>query len=213
MLKIKICGITNLDDANAAIDSGADLLGFNFYPRSPRYLEPQAARKIIHQIRLGQSSVMTVGVFVNPKSPETIAQIVDEVGLSGVQLHGDESADFCLAVKDLIGDRLLIKALRVGENFQPETAATYPADAILLDADAGKRYGGSGHTFNWAIARRVREIVLRLFLAGGLSPDNVAEALSTVQPYGIDACSGLELSPGKKDHPRLKLFVHAARSR
>jgi phosphoribosylanthranilate isomerase len=204
-MHIKVCGITNLKDARAAIEAGADWLGFNFYTRSPRYISPADARKIIDAL---PESVQSVGVFVNEDAPETIARIADEAHLSAVQLHGDESNAYCRA---LMGERFVIKALLVGEGFAPEQALEYEVNAILLDAFDARAYGGTGRVVDWEVARRVRELVPKLFLAGGLSPENVAEAITVVEPFAVDACSGLESAPGLKDEARLRAFVRSAR--
>jgi phosphoribosylanthranilate isomerase len=206
-MHIKICGITNLEDARAAIDAGADWLGFNFYLRSARFIAPKDARRIIEQL---PQTVRTVGVFVNEDEPETVARLADEAHVSAVQLHGDESQAYCRA---LLRERFVIKALRVGENFAPESALEYEADAILLDAYDAQARGGTGRTINWQVARRTRELVPKLFLAGGLSPENVAEAIAEVEPFAIDACSGIESAPGRKDAQRLRAFVAAARNK
>ena len=204
MITVKICGITNLEDAQAAVRAGADALGFNFYRRSSRFIEPDAARRIIEQL---PGAVLTVGVFVNEGEPEALARIADRARVAAVQLHGDESPRYCRALRD----RYVIKALRVGTGFVPESAAEYETDAILLDAFAGEtRRGGTGLVIDWSLARRVREMVPKLFLAGGLSPENVVEAISAVEPYAVDACSHLESSPGRKDAQRVSAFIAAA---
>jgi phosphoribosylanthranilate isomerase len=203
MVQIKVCGITNLEDAVAALRAGADMLGFNFYYGSPRYIEPVDACNIIECL---PESVQSIGVFVNEK-PETVLGIANEVGLSGLQLHGDETPEDCGAV----AGRFLIKALRVGEGFKPESAALYPVDAILLDAFDKRARGGTGRVFDWQLARKTRELVPKLFLAGGLSPGNIEEAIAAVEPYGVDACSGLESAPGRKDNSLVRDFIARAR--
>ena len=203
MVQIKICGITNLEDALVAVSAGADALGFNFYRRSARFIEPLAARRIIEQIPL---TVLTVGVFVNEDGPEEVARIADQARVAAVQLHGDESIDYCRALKD----RFVIKALRVADDFVPESAARYGTDAILLDAFSGEARGGTGRMLDWGLARRTRELVPKLFLAGGLAPENVAEAIRAVEPYAVDACSRLECAPGRKDASRVEAFIAAA---
>jgi phosphoribosylanthranilate isomerase len=200
---VKVCGITNLEDALQAVEAGADALGFNFYPGSPRYISTEEARRIISAL---PPQVLSVGVFVNEAEPARVADITDEAGLKAVQLHGDESPAYCKALRG----RFLIKALRVTEGFDPQTVREYEADAILLDAYAKGARGGTGHTFDWAVARRTREFVPRLFLAGGLSVENVAAAVAAVEPYGVDACSLLEHAPGRKDAERVRAFIKAA---
>jgi phosphoribosylanthranilate isomerase len=205
MTFIKICGITNLDDALAAVDAGADALGFNFYKPSPRYVTPQTAREIIAQL---PNEILTVGVFVNEPSPQSVADIADEANVSAIQLHGDESPAYCDALKP----RYVIKALAASSDFDPARAAEYGVEAILLDTKDDNLRGGTGRVFDWSIAKSVRHTVPKLFLAGGLSLQNIEHALATVDPYGVDACSALEETPGKKSHERLRAFVKTIRS-
>jgi phosphoribosylanthranilate isomerase len=201
---VKICGITNLEDALAAVDAGANALGFNFYRPSPRYIDPVAARQIIDQLPEG---LLTVGVFVNEESPAIVEQIATLAGVSALQLHGDESPSFCEQLKH----RYVIKVLAARGDFDPARARDYDVAAIMLDAFDRNLRGGTGKTIDWSLARRTRELV-RLFLAGGLSPENVAGAVAAVEPYAVDACSALEISPGKKDAQRMRAFVKAARA-
>jgi len=209
MVQVKICGITNLEDAYGAVKAGADALGFNFYPGSPRYVTPSDAYSIIECL---PADTLCVGVFVN-ESPETVARIANQAGLSGLQFHGDETPEYARAFDyQLVGRRFRIKALRVGAGFNPETAARYETDAILLDAFDAQARGGTGQRIDWEVARRTRELVPRLFLAGGLSLDNIEEAIRTVEPYGVDACSGLESEPGRKDWARVRDFIRLARA-
>lgn len=203
MVQIKVCGITNMEDALVAVGAGADALGFNFYEGSPRFIAPEAARAIIEQLPPG---VLTVGVFVNERQA-TVAEMADLAGVGALQFHGDETPQYCRA----FAGRFLIKALRVVEEFRPESAAAYPVDAILLDAFDRRARGGTGRVFDWRLAQRTRATVPRLFLAGGLSPENIAEAITAVEPYGVDACSGLECSPGRKDSARVRDFIARAR--
>lgn len=200
---VKICGITNLEDALVAVDAGAKALGFNFYLPSPRYLDPQAARVIIDQLPRG---ILTVGVFVNEQSPASVEQIAKTSGVAALQLHGDESPDFCRQ----LAHRYVIKVLAVKPDFDPVRASGYDVPAIMLDAFDQTTRGGTGHTIDWSVARTTRELVPKLFLAGGLSPENIAAAITAVEPYAVDACSALESSPGKKDPQRLRAFVKAA---
>jgi phosphoribosylanthranilate isomerase len=204
MVFVKVCGITNLEDALAAVDAGADALGFNFYKRSPRFIKPSDARGIIEQLPL---TIMSVGVFVNESEPKVVERIAEFVGLKAVQLHGDESQQYCRA----LGSRFVIKALRVGDGFAPQSVKEYETDAILLDAYAGDARGGTGRVIDWTIAQQVRKLVPQLFLAGGLSVENVAEAIRKVEPYAVDACSSLEREPGIKDAGRVRAFVAAVR--
>ena len=204
MTLVKICGVTNLEDALACVEAGADMLGFNFYPRSPRYVAPDDARRITERL---PASVVSVGVFVNEESAGRVEELAARAGVAVVQLHGDESPEYCGA----LGERLVIKALRVAPDFAPESAAGYPAQAVLLDAYSKDCYGGTGDVFDWAAARAVRSLVSQLFLAGGLGTDNVADAVRAVGPYAVDACSLLERAPGLKDAARVRAFVAAVR--
>jgi phosphoribosylanthranilate isomerase len=200
---VKICGITSLEDALAAVAAGASALGFNFCRPSPRYIEPQVARTIIDRL---PAEVLTVGVFVNEQSPAIVEEIADTAGVAALQLHGDESPEFCRRLKH----RYVIKVLAAGQNFDPSRACDYDVSAIMLDAFDKNVRGGTGHTIDWSVARRTRELVPKLFLAGGLSPENVAAAIAAVEPYAVDACSALESSPGRKDAQRMRAFVAAA---
>ena len=204
MTLIKICGITNLEDAVDAVEAGADALGFNFYPPSPRYVDPARARAIIEKL---PKTLMTVGVFVN-EDVETVKSIATVTGVSALQLHGDESPDYCAALNGWY----LIKALAVNENFDELQVLEYGVDAVMLDASHKKLRGGTGQVIDWSVARRVRDLGVPLFLAGGLSPENVQEAIVCVNPYAVDVCSALEDQPGKKNLVRVKAFLAAARS-
>jgi len=205
MTFIKICGITNLDDALAAVDAGADALGFNFYKPSPRYIAPSAAREMVEQV---PARVLTVGVFVNEES-RTVMSIANEAGLKAVQLHGDESPDYC---RDLASEFYVIKTLAVSDSFDAKQSQAYDVDAIMLDTKDSRLHGGTGRVFDWSVAREASQIVPKLYLAGGLSPENVAEAVGVVRPYAVDACSALEDRPGIKNHERMRAFVETVRS-
>lgn len=204
MVFVKVCGITNLEDARVAVEAGADALGFNFYRRSARFIEPAEARRIIESL---PADVMSVGVFVNEGSAEEVARVADLSGVGAIQLHGDESPDYCRA----LAARRVIKALRVGPDFSPESVGRYETHAILLDAFDARERGGTGRVLDWQLARRIRELVPMLYLAGGLSPENVRQAIATVGPHAVDACSRLEDSPGRKNHQRLRAFIQAAK--
>jgi phosphoribosylanthranilate isomerase len=203
MVHVKICGITNFDDALASVDAGAHALGFNFYRQSPRYIEPSAARAIIEQL---PASLLSVGVFVNVPDSEEVRRLAGEAGVKAVQLHGDESPAYCQELNDLF----VIKALRVNSDFQPEDAAQYETESVLLDGFSPIVFGGAGQSFDWSIAARTRPLVAKLFLAGGLNESNVASAIDAVQPYAVDACSGLESAPGRKDMAKVRAFIKAA---
>lgn len=205
MVKVKICGITNWTDARNACDAGADMLGFNFYRQSPRYITPAAARRIVRRLR---GRVSSVGVFVNESEAATLS-ITREVGLDFVQLHGDETPEVVTRLRRTVP---VIKALRVrGCLRTAELARFNGASAVLLDGLDGKRRGGTGKRVDWRLARRVSR-KRRIFLAGGVTPENAAEAVITAQPYAIDVCSGVESRPGKKDARRMKALVEAVHS-
>jgi len=206
MTLVKICGITNLADALAAVDAGADMLGFNFYRPSPRYIEPDVARLIIDEL---PEHVDGVGVFVNHSLAE-VEKIAGETGLRILQLHGDESAEYCAALKTK-GFQVM-KAFNSGENFSARLIGDYDVDLVMVDAAAGGVRGGTGQLSDWSQARQARELFPEIFLAGGLSPENVSAAITAVQPFGVDACSSLERVPGKKDHARVAAFVTAVRA-
>jgi len=192
--KVKICGITNYQDAAAAVDMGADLLGFNFYPKSPRFVLPEKAVKIINKL---PAFIDIVGVFVNEPF-EQIQEIINQCRLNWVQLHGDEDPEFCRMFLAL--NVQTMKAIRVKEQSDIERADVFFTDAVLLDAYDPKKYGGTGLTFDWNI---IGHIGKRIFLAGGINPDNAAAAVE-LGVYGIDVCSGIESKPGKKDHKKMK---------
>ncbi|PWT88468.1 MAG: phosphoribosylanthranilate isomerase [Blastocatellia bacterium] len=203
MTLVKICGITNLEDARIAVDAGADLLGFNFYPKSLRYLSPAAARTIIDQL---PAKVVKVGVFVDVESPAHVVDIAQSSGVQVLQLHGDESPEYC----DSLADWNVIKVLGVDSDFDVGQATRYRVNSIMLDARDQKLKGGTGRVIDWSRAKQVNNLVPKLFLAGGLSPENVTEAIRSVHPYAVDACSSIETSPGKKNHERMREFINAA---
>jgi len=199
--KVKICGITNYEDAVAAMDMGADLLGFNFYSKSPRYIEPAKAAEIIKRL---PAFIDVSGVFVN-STLEEIREIAGLCQLDWIQLHGDETTDFC---KWLAYDSVkTMKALRVKDVADLQRVDNYFTDAVLLDTYNTERYGGTGLTFDWNI---IGHVAKRVFLAGGITPENAAIAVG-LGVYGIDVCSGVEASPGKKDHGKMKALFDSIR--
>jgi phosphoribosylanthranilate isomerase len=205
MFRIKVCGITNWTDARRAIEGGCDALGFNFYPRSPRYIEPARARRIAARLPRG---VAAVGVFVN-EPLEAVLRIARQVGLDYVQLHGDETpallADVSLCVP-------AIKAFRVAPGFRAASLQKYRrAAAFLLDGFHPRLRGGTGRTVDWSLARRAGRYG-PIVLAGGLRPDNVAEAIRSARPAAVDVSSGVESAPGRKDRVKLREFIEAALS-
>ncbi|HEV2668426.1 MAG TPA: phosphoribosylanthranilate isomerase [Blastocatellia bacterium] len=195
-VKLKICGLTLLEDARAAIDCGAEYLGFIFYPKSPRYIAPTAARAIIERL---PDDIVSVGVFVNEPRPEDVDEILRVSKVRMAQLHGDEPPAYCAGV----GAERVIKAFRVGDDFEAQRVLDYPASAILLDAFDAKLYGGTGRTTNWKIAREAAKLT-RVFLSGGLSPENIVEAIRAVEAFAVDVNSGVESAPGCKDASRLR---------
>ncbi len=199
---IKICGITNTEDAMAAADLGADAIGFVFAP-SPRQISPDKAQEIITALT---SRVQTVGVFVD-EDPERVASTASICRLDLLQFHGKESADYC----GRFGQRV-IKAVRVESQSDLEGCSEYQGVvyAFLLDTYVPGQQGGTGLTFDWNLAVEAKRFG-RIILAGGLNPDNVAAAVTAVRPYAVDASSGLELKPGVKDHEKMALFIQAVR--
>ena len=194
---LKICGITNAEDAAAAIQGGATAIGFNFWPRSPRYVSPEKAAQIA-----SNAGIRRVGVFVN-ESPARIEEIARLVRLDIAQLHGDELPAAYPA-------RMTVwKATRVTAGFDFSAYDDSPAEALVLDGPAGELYGGSGQTFDWGLAAAVHK---RIILAGGLDASNVAQAVAAAHPWGVDACSRIESAPGKKDHRKMNEFLHAAKA-
>jgi phosphoribosylanthranilate isomerase len=197
MTKVKICGLTNLEDAQAAIDMGADLLGFNFFKGSKRYISPEKALAIINKL---PTFVDTVGIFVNADAAH-IQEIAEQGFLNWIQLHGEETPEFCDSLQWL--NARTIKALRVKAADDIEIAESFYTDAILLDAYHPDEYGGTGHKFDWDMITNINK---RIFLAGGITPENAVKAIE-VGVYGIDICSSIESSPGKKDHEKMaRLF-------
>jgi phosphoribosylanthranilate isomerase len=201
MVRIKICGITNLDDARLAADLGADALGFIFYPKSPRYIAPEAAREIIAQL---PPFVAAVGVFVNEEAA-VVQGLAARVGLDWVQLHGHESPEYCRSL-----GRRVIKGFRIQDRDSLPPLAAYhgAAQALLLDTYKKGQVGGTGEIFDWHLARQAKPYG-RIILAGGLTPENVAQAIGTAQPDAVDVASGTEASPGKKDPEKLRTFFQA----
>ncbi|MEN1678648.1 MAG: phosphoribosylanthranilate isomerase [Planctomycetota bacterium] len=211
MFRVKICGVTRPTDAVLAADSGADAIGLNFYAKSKRFVPASEASPIVNAVR---GRVTCVGVFVN-ESPRRVLEIAESVGLDAIQLHGDEPA----ATLAEFGATPLVRARRLGPGGLAElagdlTACRDAADnvaALLVDAPAAEGYGGTGHTFEWqAIQGHGPVIDCPLILAGGLKPENVAEAIGVVQPHGVDVASGVESSPGIKDAVKTEAFIRNA---
>jgi len=203
-VKVKICGITNWTDAQRAVADGADILGFNFYAGSPRYIRPARAKRIVRRLPKGISAV---GVFVNESEPKML-EIARAVGLDAVQLHGDEPPAVVTRLKRSLP---VIKAIRVKKSPAARELGRFEgATALLLDGFDRRARGGTGKTFDWSIARRAKRYG-RIFLAGGLTPKNVGEAIRAAQPYAVDVCSGVEAKPGKKDAARMKELMRAVK--
>jgi len=204
--KVKICGITNIDDAVKAVQLGADLLGFNFYPQSPRYIEPQEAEKIIRKL---PAFVDIVGLFVNADA-DTIRKTASDLMLDWVQLHGDESPGFCMSLNNMPAQ--IIKAVRIKDGRDIEYAKNFAVDALLLDAFHPVLHGGTGQRFDWnSLPELTGHTFGRTFLAGGINPKNVIEAVG-LGFYGIDICSGIEDSPRKKNHEKMEELFKKLRS-
>jgi len=203
-MKVKVCGITSYEDAAMVLDQGVDALGFNFFPPSPRYVSPADARLIIRRI---PPFVVTVGLFVNVARQDQVSEMARIAGVQVLQLHGDETAEYCRG----LADWPLIKALRIGAGAIPDDLEQYPVQGFLLDVKDDTLFGGTGRSFDWRLAKGIRRI-RPIILAGGLRPDNVREAIRAVEPYAVDVCSGVERAPGKKDAGKLTEFMNEVRN-
>jgi phosphoribosylanthranilate isomerase len=197
MIRVKICGNVTLKDTMAAVEAGADAVGFVFHARSPRVVSPKAVAAIVSHL---PPFVTAVGVFVNEK-PDVVRQIMSDCGLAYAQLHGEESPQYCAELQFPV-----LKGIRVRSREDLAMLALYRVKAILLDAYVEGVVGGTGTTFDWALAVEAKAWG-PIILAGGLTPDNVVEAISRVQPYGVDVSSGVEAAPGVKDHAKVRAFV------
>jgi len=199
-MKVKVCGITSYEDATLALDLGADALGFNCFPASPRHIDPNASRSIIRKL---PPFSIAVGLFVNEANPSEVIQKARYMGVQVLQFHGDESADYCRH----FGEWTVIKAVRIGTEPLPEDLDKFPAQAFLLDSRDDVLYGGTGKTFAWNLAAGISSL-RPIILAGGLRADNVGEAIRQLKPYAVDVCSGVEQSPGRKDPVKLREFMN-----
>ncbi len=206
MVKVKVCGITNSVDALKAVELGADALGFNFYPPSPRYVSPEKARAILAEL---PGEICNIALFVN-EPRERVLEILstgrlseDRQAFRGLQFHGEESRDYCRG-----WELKIIKAFRIKDRSSLAELSDFPADFYLLDSWT-PGYGGSGSSFSWDWLQGLAPD--RLILAGGLGIENVATAVQRVRPYGVDVCTGVEARPGVKDHGKLKEFISAAK--
>lgn len=199
---VKICGITSIADGLAVTEAGADAIGLMFYEKSPRHISLQTAAEIAHNL---PPYVIKVGVFVNA-SETAVARAIGECSLNIVQFHGDESPEYCAQFPVMT-----IKAFRVRDESSLKPLADYNTDAFLLDAHSPDAFGGTGEKFNWDLALQAQKFGRPIFLAGGLTPENIGEAVQRVRPYAVDVSSGVESAPGKKDHRKVRAFVQAAK--
>ncbi|SPE62888.1 N-(5'-phosphoribosyl)anthranilate isomerase [Verrucomicrobia bacterium] len=199
---VKICGITNLPDGLSAAQAGADALGFVFWDQSPRSVSVETAAAIIHEL---PAQIVKVGVFVDAPEEE-VFRAAGQCGLNVLQFHGSEPPEYCGQF-----GLMSMKAFRIQDAASLNALPEYHTDAWLLDACAPGKPGGTGESFNWDLAVQAKKWNRPIFLAGGLTPENVAEAVRKVQPYAVDVSSGVERAPGKKDHDKVKAFVQAAK--
>ena len=203
--QIKICGVTNVKDTRACAELGASMIGFNFYPKSPRYIEPKIARRIIEAIPPG---ICPVGVFVDA-SAEEIRNVANTAGARCVQLHGGTSPETC---RELAREFRVIRAFSTDPQFRPEAVSLFGNCDVLIDSHHPKLRGGTGLTCDWLAARTSRSLARFLILSGGLTKQNVGQAIATVAPDVVDVCSGVERAPGIKDHQALEDFISAVRA-
>ena len=204
-IQIKICGITNASDARACVELGADMVGFNFFPASPRYIDPAHVRRIMDRLPAGTCAV---GVFVDAH-PDEIPKIAKAAGVRGVQLHGHMTPESC---SELAQEFRVIRALSTDLRFKPEQAAEYPSCDVLIDAYHPELRGGTGHICDWSAARAAMRYTRFLILSGGLNAQKVSEGIAAVKPHAVDVCSGTETAPGIKDHRALEQFIGAVRA-
>ncbi|GAB4514553.1 MAG: phosphoribosylanthranilate isomerase [Anaerolineae bacterium] len=214
MIRVKICGLTRLEDAWCAVEAGADFLGFICYPRSPRYLTPRDIRRIVAEVRARGAQTPAIGVFVNASLME-VRQVMEAAGLDLVQLHGDEPPDWVAALGGrafkAIRPPTLSEGITAWERYRPVTSTALEHPRLLVDAYHPDAYGGTGAIGDWTMAAELARRCDRLLLAGGLHPDNVAAAVAMVHPWGVDVSSGVESAPGRKDHGKIRAFIAAVR--
>jgi phosphoribosylanthranilate isomerase len=201
--RVKICGVTNVADALAAAEAGADMIGLMFYEHSPRCITLQTAVEISRAL---PPFVLRVGVFVNP-AEELVLRALGDCNLSLLQFHGDEPSEFCMQF-----GLMSMKALRVRDAESLKALENFHTDAFLLDAYSKSGLGGTGEKFNWDLAVEAQKFGKPIFLAGGLTPENVADAVAKVRPFAVDVSGGVESAPGKKDHAKVKAFIQAVRN-
>jgi phosphoribosylanthranilate isomerase len=203
-VQIKICGVTNANDARACVELGVDMIGFNFYRQSPRYIEPTIARAIVD----GLPARTCVGVFVDA-DPAEIRKLAKAAGVRCVQLHGKTTPESC---SELAREFRVVRALSTGTQFEPAEAAAFPECDVLIDAYHPELRGGTGQTCDWSAARAAMGYTRFLILSGGLDAENVRRAIATVAPAAVDVCSGIESAPGVKDRRKFEIFVAAVRT-
>ena len=201
--RIKICGITNVEDGVAAAEAGADMIGLMFYERSPRHISFATAAEVSRAL---SPFIVKVGVFVNPDE-DTVMRAINDCGVTLLQFHGEETPGFCTQF-----GVMSMKAFRIKDAASLEALPNYPTDAWLLDAYSPDAHGGTGAKFNWELAIEAKNLGRPIFLAGGLTPENVGDAVQTVQPFGVDVSSGVESAPGKKNHAKVRAFIQAVRN-
>lgn len=202
-VKVKICGITNVEDALAAAEAGADAVGLMFYEKSPRFVTLEQAQAIDEQL---PPYIIRVGVFVNPET-DLVSAAMAHCGLTMLQFHGDEPNDFCRQF-----GVMSMKAFRMKDESSLQQLSDYSTDAFLLDSYVADKHGGTGEKFNWDLAIEAKQFKRPIFLSGGLTSDNVASAVQKVVPFGVDVSSGVESAPGKKDHKKIRDFIAAVRA-
>jgi phosphoribosylanthranilate isomerase len=203
-VQIKICGVTNVRDAKASVELGAHLIGLNFYPQSPRYIEPKAGRQIVEAL---PNNTVAVGVFVDGNADQ-IRKTANTAGLRCVQLHGNFSPEMA---HELAGEFRVIRVFSTHPRFRPEDVSLFPDSDVLIDAHHPDLRGGTGRTCDWPVARATLPFTRFLILSGGLNAQNVGRAIATVTPHAVDVCSGVESAPGVKDHRVLENFIGAVR--
>ena len=203
--QIKICGVTSANDARACVELGADMIGFNFYRKSPRYIEPADVRRILDAL---PAQICAVGVFVDA-DPAEIRKVAKTAGVRCVQLHGHTTPESC---SELAQEFRVIRALSTDAQFEPEYTTAFPNCDVLIDAYHPELLGGTGQTCDWSAARAAMRYTRFLILSGGLTARNVGSAIAVVAPHAVDVCSGIESAPGVKDHHALEEFISAVRA-
>lgn len=202
--RVKICGITNIEDAVAAVDAGADALGFMFFEQSKRNITFERAAEIIGEL---PPFISKVGVFVNA-ADDFIRRAIEMTGIDTLQLHGEETREFCAR----FAPTKVVKAFRIRDCSSLDECSRYREHAWLLDSYVASAHGGTGATFDWDVASEATKLSRMVILAGGLKPETVAEAVRRVRPFGVDVSSGVESAPGKKDHVKIREFIAAAKA-